>query len=160
MKNKKLIQKVEQFYKLSSSASFNKFAEADEFDIAAETIKPIQPKVTCKNGHLINKNLEPKPAEVSQFMVVSTEALKEDSVFLADDALVFIFLNEDQYLDPSQYPDDDGKLNIAKKYAKRAGINTDGTKYYATLIGKSKVRDKKDADNSRYSHCVAIFKVE
>lgn len=59
---------------------------------------------------------------------------------------------------PQQYPDDSVKVQMAIDYAKSAGINVDGEKYFASKIGKSKVRDKKDASNKAYSHCVGVFK--
>ena len=161
MKNQKLIQRIDTFYHLASSMPIKKMAEADEFDSAADAIKPKQPQVLCKNGHEVSSSLPKGPAKVSQFMVVSTKADKPDSFgLIPDDALVFIFLDEDHYMYPQQYPDDNTKLVLASAYAKSVGINADGKKYFSSLVGKSKVRDKKDAENHCYSHCVAIFKVE
>lgn len=161
MKNQKLIQRIDTFYHLASSMPIRKMAEAAEFDRAVNLIRAKSPTVLCKNGHAIKSELPSGPTNVHQFMVVSTNAHKPEGWgIVPDDALVFIFLDEDEYFYPQQYPDDPSKISIATAFAKLGGVNVDDKKYFATLIGKSQVMDKKDASNKRYSHCVAVFKKE
>ncbi len=157
MKNKNLIKKIEAY---SNYSRLNKFAEAPEFDAAARKIAIHIPTVICKNGRSVSSEFPVGPCEVHQFMVVSTTAHRPRGWgIVPDDALVFIFLNKDQYLEESEYPDDSTQLSTVQKYTEvYGGIKTDIDNYVIAQIGKSKVVDRKDANNSCFSHCVAIFK--
>lgn len=148
MKNKRLLQKIDNYYYLANSAPLKKIAEAEEFDRAAENIKKHVIKVQAMgpNG---------KPQLMSQCMIVSTKAHNPKGWGLVpDDALIFIFLNKDNYIKEEEYPK--SILQTAINLGIKEGIGTN--KYQYAEINSGKVQDKKDAENSLYTRCVAVFK--
>lgn len=156
MKNKKLFEKIDTFYDLSLSMPLKKIAESNIFDKAELKIQPMIPTVWVKNKRVIKKDEPSGRGQVSQFMVVSTTAHKPDGWgIISDDALVFIFLDQEYYLDESEFPNDSQRVSIAQYYISRAGLNPN--QYVTTIIGKSKVTDLKETRNHAYSHAVAVF---
>ena len=155
MNNEKLINNVDTFYKIATSLPI-KLAEAEEFDDAEYKLRYASPEVWVKNAKEISRNGNEGEGKVSQFMVVSTRAHKPGNFgIIPDDALVFIFLDRQYYLNPQQCPDSTEMLRIAIRMTNKAGLSKG---YHAFEIEKSKVSDKKHAENHCYTKCIAIFK--
>ncbi|MFZ4768681.1 MAG: hypothetical protein ACOYLO_00775 [Ferruginibacter sp.] len=151
MPNKNLIIGIDKFYNLT------KLAEADEFDKAEITIKPLIRKVYCKKQYLVIPDGENKPAPVSLCMVTSTRAKDKDDLVIASDALVFAFLSKEHFYDEKEFLDTPAQISYVKELAKKAGLDTN-SKYDVYAIERSAIVDLKSAQNRAYPHYISIFK--
>ena len=157
MKNKKLINDIDNFYKVATSlpvklarSDNTDFNKVEEFFLDRKNIE----QVLVKNAKAIKSDNEQGRGYVSQFQVVSTKAHKPGGWgFIPDDALVFAFLEQEHYVNESKFPDEKTRINIATEKAK---LNME--KYVAMKIDKSKMLEKGNTANRAYPHCVAIFK--
>lgn len=155
MKNKKLINDIDNFYKVATSLPV-KLAKAKEFDNAEYKLRYASPKVWVKNAKEVSRDGNDGEGKVSKFMVVSTRAHKPGGFgIIPDDALVFVFLDRQYYINPQDCPDSAKALDISLEMTREAGLSKG---YHAFEIEKSKVLDKGDAENHCYTKCIAIFK--
>jgi hypothetical protein len=164
MNNRKLITKIDQFYSLATSDNLNKLKVAiapSVFnpDAAAASLKPklraIQ--VTCKNCFAIVSGKK-EGSLVSRAMVASAEAVVEKGIMFDNTkpALVFAFLNEDNYRYPAEYKD---PVDFASDIVAGSGVVENLKDYVIKEVPRTEIKgDLGDAKNSAYNVYVVVYK--
>ena len=160
MNNRNLITKIELFHSLATSKNLKTSVASTKFnpDAAAASLKPklraIQ--VQCKNCHAILPGRQ-EGSLVSRAMVASAEAIVKENILIDDTkpALVFAFLNAENYYYPNNYKD---PVDFATSIVISNKVIENIENYIVKEVMRTEIKgDLEDAKNSAYNVYVVIY---